>query len=83
MESGLKPCPFCGGSPDIWRKWGRIRGGGAWWLYVQCPICKCRTNGEPAPGWEDVKEEKELDKIFESQQALHQMELWNNRRETR
>lgn len=83
MDNDMKPCPFCGGSPLLWRKWSMIKGGFGWWLYVQCNICKCRTNGEPAPGWEGVEEEEELDKIFESQQALHQMELWNNRRETR
>lgn len=42
-KTKLKPCPFCGGFPELVRK--PVKTNGAWCdaVYVRCTICDSRT----------------------------------------
>ena len=80
MNDKLKPCPFCGGKAQRWYKWGRAYRGYAYWVWVECNICKCRTSGTAIYGWEDADDD-EMIEIFNTSKAIREAAVWNSRME--
>lgn len=39
----IKPCPFCGGEPSLYRNYNRRQG--CWFVTVRCDLCNAQSGG--------------------------------------
>lgn len=69
MSDELKPCPFCGGSPEVKRHDSEHEP--VWCLYtIECPTCQDNYHGSECYGWDLCLCGDDLDKLSE---------VWNTR----
>ena len=68
----LKPCPFCGGEAETWRRGGRH----GLFVFVQCGVCNAQTRVKNARATDEFEDDDE----FCNQTAVQEVQrLWNMR----
>ncbi len=78
MSRELKPCPFCGGEPEMHWRLGGYRARYSVFYWIECTSCGARS-GMSSIDEKDCQGEREW-----NNSALRRvMVLWNNRAETK